>query len=79
MLMPTVPSQYLENLCNYLYNNLCPCILHELHLTSLCEVCTVLQALMVLDVSDLHNDKDSDELADELTIDLDQPQRKKKG
>jgi hypothetical protein len=34
---------------------------------------------MVLDVSALPDDEDSDEPADELTIDLDQPRRKKKG
>ncbi|KAI0338277.1 Sec34-domain-containing protein [Trametopsis cervina] len=41
---------YLENLCDYLYDDLRPRILHEPRLTALCEVCTVLQALMVLDV-----------------------------
>jgi conserved oligomeric Golgi complex subunit 3 len=42
-------SAYLENLCDYLYDDLRPRILHEQRLTALCEVCTVLQALMVLD------------------------------
>ena len=42
--------QYLETLCDYLYDDLRPRILHEPRLTALCEVCTVLQALMVLDV-----------------------------
>lgn len=42
-------SQYLETLCDYLYDDLRPRILHEPRLTVLCEVCTVLQALMVLD------------------------------
>ncbi|KAF9261067.1 Sec34-domain-containing protein [Marasmius fiardii PR-910] len=41
---------YLETLCDYLYDDLRPRILHEPRLTALCEVCTVLQALMVLDV-----------------------------
>ncbi|KAI0694271.1 Sec34-domain-containing protein [Cytidiella melzeri] len=44
---------YLENLCDYLYDDLRPRILHEPRLTALCEVCTVLQALMVLDVPEL--------------------------
>ncbi|KAJ3525095.1 hypothetical protein NMY22_g10717 [Coprinellus aureogranulatus] len=41
--------QYLESLCDLLYDDLRPRILHEARLTALCEVCTVLQALMVLD------------------------------
>ena len=44
-------SQYLETLCDYLYDDLRPRILHEPRLTVLCEVCMVLQALMVLDQS----------------------------
>jgi hypothetical protein len=44
-------SEYLEKLCDLLYDDLRPRILHEQRLTALCEVCTVLQALMVLDVS----------------------------
>lgn len=43
-------SAYLETLCDYLYDDLRPRILHESRLEALCEVCTVLQALMVLDV-----------------------------
>ncbi|KAF8149366.1 Sec34-like family-domain-containing protein [Crassisporium funariophilum] len=43
--------QYLETLCDLLYDDLRPRILHEPRLTVLCEVCTVLQALMVLDAS----------------------------
>ena len=39
----------------------------------------MLQALMVLDVSAMHDDEDSDQPADELTSDLDQPQKKTKG
>ncbi|KIK99386.1 hypothetical protein PAXRUDRAFT_8909 [Paxillus rubicundulus Ve08.2h10] len=59
---------YLENLCDYLYDDLRPRILHETRLTTLCEVCTVIQALMVLDVVEL-----PDELPDELSVDLDHP------
>ncbi|KIP09466.1 hypothetical protein PHLGIDRAFT_67633 [Phlebiopsis gigantea 11061_1 CR5-6] len=61
--------QYLENLCDYLYDDLRPRILHEPRLTALCEVCTVLQALMVLDVP--HYDDDEDEDTDTLSLDLD--------
>ncbi|KAF9526898.1 Sec34-domain-containing protein [Crepidotus variabilis] len=43
--------QYLETLCDLLYDDLRPRILHEPRLTVLCEVCTVLQALMVLDAT----------------------------
>lgn len=46
-------SEYLETLCDYLYDDLRPRILHEQRLTALCEVCTVLQALMVLDAPGL--------------------------
>jgi len=59
-------SQYLETLCD-LHGDLRPRILHETRLTVLSEVCTVLQALMVLDAStdnengDDHDDGDSDE------------------
>ena len=45
----SLSSPYLETLCDYLYDDLRPRILHEPRLTVLCEVCTVLQALMVLD------------------------------
>ncbi|KAF8320910.1 Sec34-domain-containing protein [Clavulina sp. PMI_390] len=48
--------RYLEGLCDYLYDDLRPRILHEPQLTVLCQVCTILQALMVLDVSDLNDD-----------------------
>ncbi|KAF8965587.1 Sec34-like family-domain-containing protein [Flammula alnicola] len=44
-------DQFLETLCDLLYDDLRPRILHEPRLTVLCEVCTVLQALMVLDAS----------------------------
>ncbi|PCH35965.1 Sec34-domain-containing protein [Wolfiporia cocos MD-104 SS10] len=53
--------QYLENLCDYLYDDLRPRILHEPRLTALCEVCTVLQALMVLDIPALPDDEEEDE------------------
>ncbi|KAF9478351.1 Sec34-domain-containing protein [Pholiota conissans] len=43
--------QFLETICDLLYDDLRPRILHEPRLTVLCEVCTVLQALMVLDTS----------------------------
>ncbi|KAK0197162.1 Sec34-like family-domain-containing protein [Armillaria mellea] len=66
--------QYLENLCDYLYDDLRPRILHEPRLTALCEVCTVLQALMVLDVPDLSEDEECDD--DELNLDLDRPRKK---
>jgi len=45
-------SGFLEGLCDYLYDHLRPRILHEPSLEILCGVCTVLQALMVQDVSD---------------------------
>src|SRR5262249_25583609 len=51
--MLTGSSGYLETLCDYLYDDLRPRILHEPRLTTLCEVCTVLQALMVLNVPSL--------------------------
>ena len=65
-------SAYLESLCDYLYDDLRPRILHEPRLTALCEVCTVLQALMVLDVPAIGDEEDDDEYAyaDELTLDL---------
>lgn len=68
-----ISSTYLENLCDYLYDDLRPRILHETRLTTLCEVCTVLQALMVLDVADF-----PEEPPDEgnLIIDFDQPKHK---
>ncbi len=71
-------SQYLESLCDYLYDDLRPRILHEPRLTALCEVCTVLQALMVLDIPSLPDASSDDEAElEELTLDLDQPRRHK--
>lgn len=73
-------SQFLENLCDYLYDDLRPRILHEPRITVLCDVCTVLQALMVLDVPTMSESEDEDEEIDELTLDLDFPvKRRKKG
>ena len=45
-------SSFLETLCDHLYDYLRPRILHEPSLTVLCQVCTVLQALMVLDADE---------------------------
>ncbi|KAG1832391.1 Sec34-like family-domain-containing protein [Suillus variegatus] len=64
---------YLENLCDYLYDDLRPRILHETRLTTLCEVCTVLQALMVLDVAELPEEPTDD---GNLIVDFDQPKSK---
>ena len=64
----------MENLCDYLYDDLRPRILHEPRLTALCEVCTVLQALMVLDVP--HAGEEEDEEEAELNLDIDQPRPK---
>lgn len=71
-------SQYLESLCDYLYDDLRPRILHEPRLTALCEVCTVLQALMVLDIPSLPESSSDDEGDfNALTLYLDQPRRQK--
>lgn len=66
-------SQYLETLCDLLYDDLRPRILHEPRLTVLCEVCTVLQALMVLDAStdNENDDGDDDEESTEESSDDD--------
>jgi hypothetical protein len=48
----TVYSTFLEGLCDYLYDHLRPRILHEMDLSVLCDVCTVLQGLMIADVGD---------------------------
>ncbi|WVR07593.1 hypothetical protein IAU60_004635 [Kwoniella sp. DSM 27419] len=50
---------YLETLCDYLYDHIRPRILHEPSLQLLCGVCTVLQALMVQDIS-MEDDDDPD-------------------
>ncbi|EGN97381.1 hypothetical protein SERLA73DRAFT_57800 [Serpula lacrymans var. lacrymans S7.3] len=74
---------YLENLCDYLYDDLRPRILHETRLTALCEVCTVLQALVVLDVADLPDSpldtNDLDYSGESLTLDLDHPPNRPQG
>lgn len=66
----TCRSQYLEKLCDYLYDDLRPRILHEPRLTPLCDVCTVLQALMDLDQP--RAEIDDGEVDDELNVDLSQ-------
>lgn len=48
---------FLESLCDYLYDHLRPRILHEPSLQVLCGVCTVLQALMVREVTDEEDDE----------------------
>jgi hypothetical protein len=70
-------SHYLENLCDYLYDDLRPRILHEPRLTALCDVCTVLRGLMVLDTATLP-DSPSPNVGnggpeDELSDNLDKP------
>lgn len=62
-------SQYLENLCDYLYDDLRPRILHEPRISVLCDVCTVIQALMVLDVPNVESDEEEDEAASNLEDD----------
>ncbi|PPQ97816.1 hypothetical protein CVT26_012916, partial [Gymnopilus dilepis] len=51
LLVPRVMEEIRGLLCDLLYDDLRPRILHEPRLTVLCEVCTVLQALMVRDAS----------------------------
>lgn len=51
-------SQFLESLCDYLYDSLRPRILHEPKLESLCELCTVLSAMMALDSETIADDDD---------------------
>lgn len=48
---------FMEGLCDYLYDYLRPRILHETSLTVLCEICTILQALMVREVGPDDNDE----------------------
>jgi hypothetical protein len=64
-------------LCDYLYDDLRPRILHEPRITALCEVCTVLQALMVLDVTAILDMPASGEEEDELDIQFDSARSKK--
>ena len=51
---------FLESLCDYLYDYLRPRILHEQSITTLCQVCTVVQALMVLDTIDSDGEDDDE-------------------
>lgn len=62
-------SRYLETLCDFLYDDLRPRILHEQRVNVLCEVCTVLQALMILgnDISTSGSTSD-DEDANESVV-----------
>lgn len=69
---------YLETLCDYLYDDLRPRILHEQRLQVLRDVCTVLQALMVLDVDDPDNivaldDSSEADDEDQLSLSLEDP------
>ncbi|KAK4049565.1 Golgi transport complex subunit 3 [Microbotryomycetes sp. JL201] len=50
--------RFLESLCDYLYDSLRPRILHEQRLEALCELCTVLSAMMGLDSNNLDDDDD---------------------
>ncbi|KAF8513130.1 Sec34-like family-domain-containing protein [Hysterangium stoloniferum] len=72
--------RYLESLCDYLFDDLRPRILHEPRLTILCEVCTVLQAVMVLDIQPSNlpssNAVYDDEDGTETTSDAADPTRK---
>ncbi|GAA6017621.1 hypothetical protein JCM11491_005304 [Sporobolomyces phaffii] len=59
--------QFLENLCDHLYDSLRPRILHEPRLDVLCELCTVLGAMMALDadtglVGQTGDDSDDEDL-----------------
>ncbi|KAM0786692.1 hypothetical protein ACM66B_002137 [Microbotryomycetes sp. NB124-2] len=56
--------RFLESLCDYLYDSLRPRILHEQRLEALCELCTVLSAMMGLDSNNLDDDDDLDEEVD---------------
>lgn len=60
---PSHRSQFLENLCDYLYDSLRPRILHEPKLEVLCELCTVLTAMMALDTSSTADDDDADSVS----------------
>ncbi|KAI5477958.1 Golgi complex component Cog3 [Pseudohyphozyma bogoriensis] len=51
---------FLESLCDYLYDSLRPRILHEPKLEVLCELCTVLGAMMALDVENGASDDEDD-------------------
>lgn len=66
----TICSGFLEGLCDHLYDHLRPRILHEPALGTLCEVCTVIQALMVQDIID---DDDDDVFSDSASEANDTP------
>jgi len=53
--------QFLESLCDYLYDSLRPRILHEGRIEALCELCTVLGAMMALDVDSGAGEDDDDD------------------
>ncbi|GAA5949410.1 hypothetical protein JCM3765_003400 [Sporobolomyces pararoseus] len=57
--------RFLENLCDHLYDSLRPRILHEPRLEVLCELCTVLGAMMALDADtglvEASDDEDDDD------------------
>ena len=61
--MDTNGSSFLENLCDDLYDSLRPRILHEPKLEVLCELCTVLTAMMALDTSRTAEEDDDDDTA----------------
>ncbi|GAA5916133.1 hypothetical protein JCM5296_007314 [Sporobolomyces johnsonii] len=56
--------EFLETLCDHLYDSLRPRILHEPRLDALCELCTVLGAMMALDADTglAEADEDEDEI-----------------
>lgn len=54
-------SRFLESLCDYLYDSMRPRILHEQRLEALCELCTVLGAMMALDSEAIGDDDDDDD------------------
>jgi hypothetical protein len=45
-------SNFLETLCEPLYDHLRPRIIHELQLVKLCELCTLLQTRYMRDLED---------------------------
>ncbi|KAM0745864.1 Sec34-domain-containing protein [Meredithblackwellia eburnea MCA 4105] len=58
--------KFLETLCDHLYDSLRPRILHESKLEVLCELCTVLTAMMALDsAGGLADDSDTDSRDDD--------------
>ncbi|BGP34343.1 Golgi transport complex subunit 3 [Rhodotorula toruloides] len=52
---------FLESLCDTLYDSLRPRILHEPRLSSLCELCAVLNAMMALDSSPTNPSPEDDD------------------